>query len=64
MTPQPSYMQIVEVSMPGLSCSLGYVQVDGFWQSLRRQPSPGWKQPLAPRTTWKASAPPTAWKET
>jgi len=63
MTSAPPYMQIVEVSMSPLVGAVGYVQVDGFWQSLRRAVTPSWKQPPVARTTWKASVPPTNWKE-
>jgi hypothetical protein len=64
MTPAPPVSVIVNVYLPLLSLSLGYVEVAGLWGAPASVPSAGWAPLRAPRASWHAVPRPVleAWK--
>jgi hypothetical protein len=66
MTPAPPapYGVIVNVYLPLLTLSLGYVQVQGMWLEIGRPQPQAWKATAPPWAAWqKLMAPsPRTWK--
>jgi hypothetical protein len=64
MTPAPPVAVIVNVYLPLLSLSLGYVEVAGLWGAPAYAAPAGWAWLRAPRASWRAVPRPVtaAWK--
>lgn len=59
MTPTPSRDVIINVYLPIVGVSLGYVTVGAYWQDAAPTIDPRWKQPAAaPLTKWILNRPP------
>lgn len=62
--PAPPYGVIVNVYLPLLTLSWGYVEVQGSWQETGRAGPQPWRRNLPVRMTWQlaASAGAQLWK--
>jgi hypothetical protein len=64
MTPTPQRNVFINVYLPAMQISLGFVQAASFWLETPRGLPPAWRQTGVKRTVWSADPPPqrTEWK--
>jgi hypothetical protein len=63
MTPAPRYDVTVNVYLPGMFLSLGYVQAESYWAAPGPAPRLRWQPTRAVKTVWGQARPtPADWK--